>query len=128
MGHYAYVLDGTVQRVIVAEENGEFITQLKEQTDEGQWLQTSYNTYGGVHYDPETQEPDDGEPIRKNFAAKGMKYDAEADAFHSPQPHPSWTLNQETFLWEPPTPRPDDGNLYEWDEETESWVQINTQS
>ena len=63
----------------------------------GTWLKTSYNTYGGVHLN-------DGTPYRKNYAGVGFTYDAQRDAFISPQPDPSWTLNEETCLWEDPNP------------------------
>lgn len=122
MGHFAQVIDGVVQKVIVAsEDRSDFIEDHEARTD-GKWIQTSYNTRGGVHYDPDTGEPDDKEPLRKNFAGKGYIYDEEADAFHPPQPYDSWSLNKETFLWEPPTPRPDDGSRYVWDEDEQDWV------
>jgi len=125
MAHYAQVVDGTVRQVIVApEDRSEFIDQHEAET-EGRWIQTSYNTRGGVHYDPETGEPDDGEPLRKNFAGVGYTYDEELDAFIPPKPHASWELNEETGLWEPPTARPDDGRKYKWDEETTSWLPLN---
>jgi hypothetical protein len=73
----------------------------------GRWVQTSYNAN-----------------IRKNYAGIGYKYDATLDAFIPPQPFESWTLNEETAQWESPTPYPDDGKRYSWDEETTSWVEI----
>ena len=73
----------------------------------GRWVQTSYNAN-----------------IRKNYAGIGYKYDATLDAFIPPQPFESWTLNEETAQWEAPTPYPDDGKRYSWDEETTSWVEI----
>lgn len=73
----------------------------------GRWVQTSYNAN-----------------IRKNYAGIGYKYDATLDAFIPPQPFASWTLNEETAQWEAPTPYPDDGKRYTWDEETTSWVEI----
>jgi len=77
------------------------------------WKRTSYNTNGGQH--PE------GRPFRKNYAGIGYKYDAQRDAFIPPQPFPSWTLNEDTCLWDAPIPMPIDG-FYYWDEETTSWV------
>ena len=73
----------------------------------GRWVQTSYNAN-----------------IRKNYAGIGYKYDATLDAFIPPQPFESWTLNEETAQWEAPTPYPDDGKRYSWDEATTSWVEI----
>lgn len=75
---------------------------------------TSVNTYGNQHFQ-------DKEPFRKNYAAIGYIYDSKKDAFYSPQPFNSWTLNEETFLWEPPIEIPDSENPYRWNEETLSW-------
>lgn len=113
MSHFAKVLDGIVIQVIVAEP--EFFTTFID-TSPGQWIQTSYNTYGGQH--PE------GRPMRKNYAGIGFSYDATRDAFIPPKPYASWTLNEETCLWNPPTPCPTDGNMYQWDESTLTWSQI----
>jgi len=73
------------------------------------WKQTSFNTYGGEHLLG-------GTPFRKNFAAIGYKYDEARDAFISPQPHISWTLNETTCLWEAPIAYPNDGKKYTWNE------------
>ena len=118
MSHFAKVEDGIVTQVIVADQD--FVD-----TQEGTWVQTSYNTIGGVHYSPETREPDDGVALRKNFAGIGYIYDSERDAFYSQQPYPSWTLNDETCLWEAPVAYPDDGASYVWDEETTSWLVVS---
>ena len=118
MAHFAKVVDGTVTQVIVAEP--EFFETFVDSSP-GQWIQTSYNTRGGVHYDPETGEPDDGTPLRKNYAGIGFTYDAGKDAFIPPQPYASWTLNDDTCLWESPVAYPDDGQMYEWNEDTTSW-------
>lgn len=84
----------------------------------GTWIQTSVNTKGGVHIRG-------GVPLRKNYAIPGYVYDSVADAFHPPQPYPSWTLNQETYLWEPPIPMPV-GAAYEfWDETNQRWMTEN---
>lgn len=113
MAHFAKVLDGIVQRVIVAEQD--YIDQLVE-TQPGEWIQTSYNTRGGVH-------SGGGTPLRKNFAGIGYHYDAAADAFYEPQPYPSWTLNTTSYVWEPPVAHPGDGE-YTWNEETTSWDEV----
>lgn len=107
MAHYAKVNNGTVEQVIVAEQD--FIDTLG-----GTWVQTSYNTYGGVH-------SNGGTPLRKNYAGVGYTYDSTRDAFIPPQPYASWTLNETTCQWEPPVAMPDDGNLYNWNEATTSW-------
>lgn len=112
MGHFAKVLSGKVIDVIVAEP--EFMASYVD-TSPGTWVQTSYNTYGGVH-------AQGGTPVRYNFAAVGMLYDADADAFYEPTPFRGWVLNTNSYVWEPPTPHPDDGDAYIWDNDTESWV------
>jgi len=111
MSHYALIQDGFVSTVIVAEQD--FID-----TQSGTWVQTSYNTHGGVH-------TLGGTPLRKNYAGIGMTYDTTRDAFIPPQPYASWTLNEETCLWEPPTAMPDDGQRYSWDEDTIAWVLLD---
>jgi len=82
------------------------------------YKQTSYNTRGGVHQLG-------GTPFRKNFAGVGYTYDPTRDAFIPPQPFPSWVLNETTCLWDAPTPYPTDGERYQWDEPTTSWVAID---
>ena len=117
MSHFAKVEDGIVTQVIVAEQD--FID-----TQDGDWVQTSYNTRGGKHYDPVTSEEDSGTPLRKNYAGIGMIYDSIRDAFYAPQPFPSWTLDEDTCLWDAPVARPDDDKPYNWDEDTTAWVEI----
>jgi len=80
------------------------------------WKRTSYNTYGGIHLLG-------GTPFRKNYAGIGYIYDAQRDAFIPPKPYPSWTLVEDTCQWTPPVAMPTDGNMYDWDESTTSWVQ-----
>ena len=123
MSHFAKVVDGKVVQVIVAEP--EFFNTFVD-TSPGQWLQTSYNTRGGVHYQPNSNTPSDDQSkaLRKNYAGVGFSYDAQKDAFIPPKPYPSWSLNDDSCLWEPPTPYPNDGAMYRWDEETTAWVQL----
>ena len=113
MAHFAKVVDGIVTQVIVAEP--EFFDTFVDSSP-GDWIQTSYNTHGGQH--PE------GRPLRKNYAGVGYSYDRTRDAFIPPKPFASWTLNEDTCLWDAPTPHPDDGKMYRWDEETTSWVEV----
>ena len=80
----------------------------------GTWVRTSYNTQSGVH-------TLDGTPFRKNYAGIGYKYDEDRDAFIPPKPYLSWTLNEDTCNWEAPVAYPDDGQVYDWNEETTSW-------
>jgi hypothetical protein len=82
------------------------------------YVQTSYNTHGGVHLLGDT-------PLRKNYAGIGYTYDEQRDAFIPPQPYPSWVLNEDTCLWDAPVPYPTDGNTYTWNEETQQWEAVN---
>ena len=99
MSHFAKVEGGIVTEVIVAEQD--FID-----TQEGTWIQTSYNSN-----------------IRKNFAGRGHIYDAVRDAFYGQQPYSSWILNETTCKWEAPVSEPDDDKIYEWDEATTNWTE-----
>ena len=135
MSHFAKVVNGIVTEVIVAEQN--FVDAL-----EGTWVQTSYNTHGGVHYTygerevesidsigivtyvPKKPVPSGQSGLRKNYAGVGYTYDESRDAFYDQQPYPSWLLNEDSCIWEPPTPYTTDGNAYTWDEETTSWVEV----
>jgi len=120
MSHYAKVVDGKVVNVIVAEED--FFKTFVD-TSPGTWLQTSYNTRGGIHYGQDGQ-PDGGVALRGNYAGIGFNYDPVADVFYPPQPYPSWTLNKTNWTWEAPVAYPTDGNAYTWDEATKSWVEV----
>jgi hypothetical protein len=96
------------------------------------YKQTSYNTRGGVHYDPNTGEPsaDQSKAFRKNYAGLGYTYDAGRDAFIPPKPYNSWVLNETTCLWDAPVAMPEDAGTgeppkrYTWDEDTISWVEV----
>jgi len=111
MAHWARVKGGIVTQVIVAEEEY-FQTYIDDEP--GEWIQTSYNTRAGQH-------DLGGTPLRKNYAGIGFSYDSTRDAFIPPQPYPSWTLNEDTCLWECPVAYPTDGNMYNWNEETQAW-------
>jgi hypothetical protein len=113
MSHFAKVVDGKVTQVIVAEP--EFFDTFVDSSP-GTWIQTSYNTHGNQH--PE------GRPLRGNYAGIGFTYDATNDVFIAPKPFNSWVINEETWLWEAPTPMPDDGKIYEWDEASTSWKEV----
>ena len=108
MAHYAKVEDGIVTQVIVADS-----VVWCEETLGGEWIQTSYNTYGGVHANGKI-------PLHKNYAGIGYTFDGVG--FAEPQPYESWTLNDKTYLWESPVPYPTDGKLYHWNEEDLEWV------
>jgi hypothetical protein len=120
MSHYAKVVDGKVAQVIVAETD--FFKTFVD-TSPGAWVQTSYNTRGGVHYGQDGKT-DGGVALRGNYAGVGYTYDQAHDVFYAPSPFPSWTLNQTTWLWEAPVAMPTDGKPYKWDEATKSWVAI----
>lgn len=123
MAHFAKVLNGIVQQVIVAEP--EFFETFVD-TSPGEWIQTSYNTRGGVHYNPETNQPstDQSKALRKNYAGIGYTYDRDRDAFIPPKPYASWILDEQTCLWNAPTPYPTDGKHYVWNEDTKSWDEV----
>ena len=111
MAHFAKINENNiVTQVIVADQ--EFINKIQ-----GEWIQTSYNTYGGKHLLG-------GTPLRYNYAGIGYIYNREYDAFHAPQPYNSWILNKETFIWESPIPYPTDGKMYNWDESIINWKEI----
>ena len=121
MAHFAKVCDGRVVQVIVAEP--EFFDTFVDSSP-GEWIQTSYNTRGGIHYDQDGN-PDGGVALRGNYAGVGHLYDRTNDVFYAPQPFPSWTLNTTTWTWEAPVPMPTDGKIYSWNEETQNWVEVN---
>lgn len=129
MAHFAELDgNGVVIRVIVVdnkdtankqgnEEEQIGIDYLTELYGHDNWKQTSYNSYAGKHARQKT-------PLRKNFAGKGYKYDGAKNAFIPPRPHASWKVKDSTGLWEPPKAYPKDGNDYEWDEDSLSWIKL----
>lgn len=123
MGHYAKVVNGIVEKVIVA--RADFFNTFVDDSP-GTWIKTSYNTRGGIHYQPNTNTPseDQTKALRGNYAGPGYVYDSSNDVFYPPSPHNSWTLNETTWNWEAPVAYPEDDNLYEWNEDTQSWDQI----
>ena len=118
MAHFAKVINNKVVRVLVAEQV--FIDSYDDGLG-GEWIQTSYNTKGGKHYDPVTELEDNKPPLRKNYAGVGFTYDRENDAFIPQKPYPSFVLNETTFRYEPPIPYPEGMpggfHRYRWDEE-----------
>jgi hypothetical protein len=120
MGHYAKVVDSKVTQVIVAE--ADFFNTFVD-TSPGEWIQTSYNTRGGVHYGQDGN-PDDGVALRGNYAGIGFTYDRENDVFYPSQPYPSWTISSPTWTWTAPVPYPTDDNVYNWDETTKTWIEV----
>lgn len=114
MSHFAKVVNGIVTQVIVAEK--EFIDTLVSSLSE-KWIQTSYNTYNNQHLEDR--------PLRGNYAGIGYTYDSVNDVFYAPQPYPSWTLNNTTWLWEAPVNYPTDNKKYIWNEKTLAWDVVN---
>ena len=122
MAHYAFLDENNIVTEVIVGKN--------ESEDGVDWeahygafrgqtcKRTSYNTYGNQH--------PNGTPFRKNYAGIGYTYDAGRDAFISPQPFASWLLNEDSCVWNAPSPYPNDGGLYQWDENSLSWVNNDT--
>ena len=122
MSHFAKIgSDNRVVNIIVAEED--FFTDFVDKSA-GEWVKVSYNTRGGKHFSSLSNEEDNGTPLRMNYPHIGFTYDRNRDAFIAPKPYPSWVLVEDTCQWEAPTAMPDDGQAYEWDEDTTAWVEI----
>jgi hypothetical protein len=119
MGHYAKVKN---EIVIVAKK--EFIDTIQDNNNS--WIKTSYNTRGGVHYQPNSNEPsqDQSKALRKNYAGIGYVYDSVRDAFYQPKPFNSFILNEETCIWEAPIAAPTDSKSYQWNEDSFYWEEI----
>ena len=115
MSHFAEIdKNGIVLRVLVAEQDFINSGAVGEPSN---WIQTSYNTFTGVHNLGGTQ-------LRKNFAGPGYSYDESRDAFIPPRLYNSWSFNEDTCRWDPPVEYPNDGNRYVWDEEKLNWDQV----
>lgn len=113
MSHFAKVENGIVTQVMVIEQE---MLDTGHWGDPANWVQTSYNTHGGVN-------SRGAPPLRKNYAGPGYVYDKVRDAFYTPKPFASWTLNEQTALWKAPVPMPTDAKMYAWDENTTNWVE-----
>ena len=116
MAHFAKVENGIVTQVIVIDQE---TLNTGHWGDPASWVQTSYNTHGGVH-------SQGGTPLRKNYAGIGYSYDTGRDAFIPPKTYASWVLNENTCLWAAPVAMPTDDKMYRWDEPTTSWVEVTT--
>jgi hypothetical protein len=117
MSHFAQIdVNNIVTRVLAIEQD---VIDTGMFGDPASWVQTSYNTIGGVH-------TLGGTPLRKNYAGIGYAYNVLRDAFIPPKPFLSWILNETTCLWEAPIPIPvEEGKIFGWNEETKSWIEIN---
>lgn len=122
MAHYAIInMSNVVTKVISGKDEGDTDTNWElfyQEMHKQICKRTSYNTRGGIHKNNKT-------PFRKNYAGVGYTYSFQLDAFIPPQPYESWTLDESTCLWEPPTQKPDDGKRYLWDEDTRAWTEID---
>ena len=118
MAHFAQLDENNVVLQVIVVHNNELLDESGQESEEKgiafcqslfpgtTWKQTSYNA-----------------SMRKNYAGIGYQYDPVRDAFIPPKPFASWLLNETTCLWGAPTPEPDDGKLYAWDEATTSWIE-----
>ena len=116
MAHYALIDNSNiVTQVIVGQTEDENYDWEEHYAEDFSLTcrRTSYNTRGGVH-------DTGGTAFRFNYAGIGYTYDSVRDAFIPPKPYASWLLNEDTCLWNPPTPMPTTG-FYHWNEDTESW-------
>lgn len=129
MAHYAFLNENyIVTEVIVGKDEVNFDWEQYYAIKREQLCKrTSYNTRGGIYYNPITNLPDEDQSksFRKNYAGVGYKYDRIRDAFIPPQPYSNWILNEETCRWEAPVPYPNDGQLYSWNETTQVWELIS---
>ena len=115
MAHFAQIDENNiVTQVLVIEQD---VVDTGLFGNPGSWIQTSYNTHGGVH-------ATGGTPLRKNYAGIGYTYDRTRDAFIPPQPFSRWTLNETSCLWQAPVVYPTDDKRYEWNDTTHQWVEV----
>jgi len=124
MAHFAELDENNiVLRVVVVDDAHEADGEnwCKGFFGTGNWKQTSYNTFGGVHFAPNTDTPDGGVALRKNYAAIGCSYDPALDAFILVKEYDSWALNTDTCLYEAPVSYPEDGNIYDWNDSSGVW-------
>ena len=130
MAHFALLDENNIVTFVTVGRDEDDGKEAELSARTGQtYKQTSYNTRGGVYYLPNTNTPgpDQSKAFRKNYAGLGYTYDNVIDGFIPPKPYPSWLLNTTTGLWDPPIPYPTDGKSYEWDEATQSWVEVPNQ-
>lgn len=139
MAYYAFIDENNVVvEVIVGRDEDEIVNGItdweKYYSDKRpglRALRTSYNTYGGVHYTPRSNErtelspsADQSKALRYNYASTGFIYDEARDAFIPPKPFDSWVLDEATYSWVAPVPYPEDGKAYTWDEALGDWVEV----
>ena len=132
MSHFAKLDENNVVTFVTVgrQEDDGLEAELTARTGDV-YRQTSYNTYGGVHYTTDDDgnripSEDQSKALRKNYAGIGFTYDEARDAFIPPQPFESWLLDEDTCLWVAPVPYPTDGEAYVWDEDAGDWVAVET--
>jgi len=123
MSHYAQLDENNVVVFVIHAKSNDKEDEFTESTGDV-WKQTSYNTYGGVHYTDGEPSEDQTKALRYNYAGINFTYDPDRDAFIPPKPFDSWVINESTCLWEPPVEYPKDGEQYVWDEEAGDWVEV----
>jgi hypothetical protein len=123
MAHFAKLDENNVVTFVTVgrQEDDGLEAELTARTGDV-YKQTSYNTYGGVHYTDGLPSDDQSKALRFNYAGVGFSYDETRDAFIPPQPYASWVLDEDTCLWVAPVPMPTDGATYTWDEQAGDWI------
>ena len=116
MSHFAKLDTNNVVIFVTVGRDEDEENELTARTGDV-YKRTSYNTYANQHRLG-------GTPFRKNYAGIGYTYDVQRDAFIPPRPYPSWTLDEDTCLWQPPAPMPTDGKMYDWDETALAWIEV----
>ena len=125
MAHFAKINENNIVEQVIVIHNNELLDNGIESQEKGKqfcadlfggtWVQTSYNTIGNQH--PE------GRPLHKNYAGIGYHWDGVG--FYAPQPFPSWSKNEDTYIWEAPIAYPTDGKVYEWNEAAQKWDEVS---
>jgi hypothetical protein len=130
MSHFAQINDQNIVQQVLVISQDEINTGIWG--DPASWIQTSYNTRGGIYYTPDTNtpDPDQSKAFRKNYAGIGymyLAYGPEGEGFVPPSPYPSWVMNSFSYIWEAPVPMPVPNSppYYDWDEATLSWVEVS---
>ena len=113
MAHIAKLNSKNIVTQVLSAPDNIDENEISERTGE-KWKQTSYNTFANTHKLGNT-------PYRKNYAGIGFKYYVSHDGFAPPKPYSSWTLNTTTLQWDAPVEKPNDGNIYMWDEDSTQW-------
>lgn len=127
MAHFAQIDENNIVLQVLVIDQSEIATG--NWGDPATWVQTSYNTRGGVYYTPNTDisDADQSKAFRKNYAGVGYTWlpdGPDGEGFVPPKPYPSWVMNPFSYLWEAPVTYPDDGLAYQWDEQKQAWVPL----